>query len=55
MLLVRDLQGKLVHEMLLPMQSNGVQIAVNHWDAGAYFVTVSDGVRQEQLQLLKVN
>ena len=55
MLLVHDLQGKLVHEMLLPMQSNGVQIAVNHWDAGVYFVTVSDGVRQEQLQLLKAN
>jgi hypothetical protein len=54
-LLVHDLQGKLVHEMQLSVHSNGVQIAVNHWDPGAYFVTVSDGVRQEQLQLLKVN
>jgi hypothetical protein len=52
---VRDLQGKLVHQMQLSVHSNGVQIAVNHWDAGAYFVTVSDGVHQEQLQLLKVN
>jgi hypothetical protein len=55
MLVVRDLQGKLVHQMQLSVHSNGVQIAVNHWDAGAYFVTVSDGVHQEQLQLLKVN
>ena len=37
MLLVHDLQGKLVHEMLLPMHSNGVQIAVNHWDARGLF------------------
>ena len=55
MLLVHDLQGKLVHEMQLSMHSNGVQVAVNNWDAGAYFVTVSNGVHQEQLQLMKVN
>ena len=52
---VHDLQGKLVHEMQLPMQSNQVQIATGNWNVGAYFVTVSNRGRQEQLQLLKVN